>query len=445
MNAAGEENLLKSLDYSVLQQCMHCGMCLPTCPTYVETGRERNSPRGRIALMRAVADGDLDVSREFAREMDYCVGCLACQTACPAGVDYSHLLETARAEAERSGANRSWRRSFYRWLTMRVLFPRPWLLRLAGRMLAIYQQPAIRETVRRLGLLRLAPKHLRHQEPKAPVIEPPFSFARILPVESPRGETRHRVGLLIGCVQDLAYARINRATADVLLHNGCEVITPRAQVCCGSLHAHNGDLEMARRLARRNLDSMPLDRLDAVISNAGGCGSHLRRYAELLHDDPEYAARAADWDRKLRDIHEWLIEIGFDPPNGEASPRLVAYDESCHLAHGQRVRSQPRAVLGAVPGVELVELTEADWCCGSAGIYSLTQPATAQKLLDRKLNHVETSGAEVLATANPGCLLQLANGCRGRESLERVRVVHPIELLAEGYARDSASPPTPIT
>ncbi len=424
-------NLLQSLDYSVLQQCMHCGMCLPTCPTYVETKRERNSPRGRISLMRSVADGELTVSREFADEMYYCLGCLACQTACPAGVNYAELFETARGEVERSGVAQTPERDFWRWLTLNVLFMHPRLLRLAGWGLRLWQKTGMDRLMRRVKFFGLLPKHLRDLEPQTPQVADAFSDALISPVESPDilAKPKYRVGLLTGCVQDLAFSNINRDTADVLLANDCEVITPRAQSCCGSLHAHNGELELARELARRQIDSFDLDSLDAVITNAGGCGSHLKQYGHLLHEDTFYAARARLWDRKVKDIHEWLAHIGIRKPEHGADVSEVTYHESCHLCHGQKVSSQPRQVLQAIPGLVLKELPESNWCCGSAGIYNITQPEQSAKLLARKVGHIESTRAPCVATSNPGCHLQLANGLRGRG----VEVTQPVTLLARAY------------
>ena len=237
--------LLQKLDYSVLQQCMHCGMCLPTCPTYVETKRERNSPRGRIALMRAIADGETEVSASFADEMYYCLGCLACQTACPAGVNYVELFETSRAEVELAGVNDSAQRNFWRWLTLEVLFMRPRLLRFVALLLRWYQRSGLERIVRTLRLTMLLPKKLRELEPQTPRVCAAFSNELISEIESPRGEIKHRVALLTGCVQDIAFSNINRDTADVLLANGCEVITPRVQYCCGSLHGHNGAPHLA--------------------------------------------------------------------------------------------------------------------------------------------------------------------------------------------------------
>ena len=430
---------LKTIDYAVLQQCMHCGMCLPTCPTYDATGRERNSPRGRIALMRAVADGDLDISPAFADEMSYCLGCLACQTACPAGVNYGVLFETARSDIEAANIDRSVKRRFWRALTLKFLFMRPAALRNAGRLLRLYQVSGLQALVRRAGLTRWLPRDLRRLEPQAPAIAPKFSPALIREHEQPSGAVRARVALLTGCVQDLVFPQINRDTAEALLANGCEVHTPRSQPCCGSLHAHNGEIEMARTLARRMLDAIPPDRYDAIISNAGGCGSHLRHYAPLLADDPAYRDRAASWDRKLRDVQEWLAELGCRPPAAPpcAEPVTVTYHESCHLVHGQKISRQPRTLLRLIPGVTLTELPESSWCCGSAGIYALTQPEQADTLLKRKIGHVRASGAAILATSNPGCHLQIARGLK--EAGASVRVMHPVSLLAAAYRREPSA------
>jgi glycolate oxidase iron-sulfur subunit len=427
---------LAALDYAALQQCMHCGLCLPTCPTFVETGRERHSPRGRIALMRAVADGELPVTRGFGEEMYDCLGCLACASACPAGVDYPLLLGAARAEVERSRILNEGQhaRQFWRRLTMRTLFTRPRLLHAVGRLLRFWQRSGPRDFCARAGLLRLLPANLRRLEPLTPRLSPQFSAEIIREQESP-ATPRYRVGLLTGCVQDLAFADVNRATADVLLANGCAVFTPRGQTCCGSLHAHHGETDLAAGLARRLLDAFDLDQLDAVITNAGGCGSHLKHFSSLLAHDPVYATRARRWDGMVKDIHEWLVHIGLTPvttPHPAPAPTVVTYHESCHLCHGQKISAQPRALLHAVPGLQLVELREADWCCGSAGVYNLTHPAESEKLLQRKLGHLAATKATVVATANPGCHLQLENGLRARGNAT-MRVAHPVSLLAAAY------------
>lgn len=433
-----EPNLLKALDYSVLQQCMHCGLCLPSCPTYLETGRERNSPRGRISLMRAVADDELGATKAFAEEMSYCLGCLACTTACPAGVDYGTLFETGRAEAERSGAAASPRRSLVRSLTLRFLLLRPWALRAAARLWRAYDASGMRRLVRASGLFSLLPKRIESLERQAFPVRREFSDALISAVERPAGEIRHHVAVLTGCIQDVAFSEVNRATVDVLLENGCEVTTPRAQSCCGSLHVHNGDPEGARELARRQIDSIDPSQFDAIVSNSAGCGSHLKRYGHLLADDPAYAGRAAAWSAKVRDISEWLVEIGFRRPTSplsDPSPAIVTYHEACHLCHGQKVTAQPREILLSIPGVEFRECAEATMCCGSAGVYSLTQPGTSSWLRDRKVGHLRSTGASIVATANPGCQLQIQQGFTITERREgsHPRVVHPVVLLAEAY------------
>lgn len=423
---------LKDLDYSVVQQCMHCGLCLPTCPTYDATKLERNSPRGRIALMRAIADDRLKPTLAFAEEMYYCLGCLACMTACPAGVNYAELFEHARAEAEESGVLHSARRGLLRAFTLRWLFMDLHRLQLLGLMLRFYQQLGLQAFVRRSGILRLLPTRLRELECMTPTVQPRFSGELIGTSTPAFGPAKYRVALLTGCAQDLIFSDVNRDTAEVLARNGCEVFTPPAQHCCGSLHAHNGEWTMAQELARKNIDQFPPAHFDAIITNAAGCGSHLKHYAKLLAGDPVYEQPAREWDAKVADIHEWLARIGLQPPPATNAPALnVTYHEACHLCHGQKITAQPRQVLRAIPNLKLTELPESTWCCGSAGIYNLIQPAMANELLERKLNHIRTTGSSVVATGNPGCLLQILNGAK-KQGLP-LRVVHPVTLLAEAY------------
>lgn len=426
---------LKALDYSVVQQCMHCGLCLPNCPTYEATKIERHSPRGRIALMRAVADGRLAMTRSFGEEMYFCLGCLACMTACPAGVNYAELFEHARAEAESSGVLRSWKRNLVRAFAVRWLFTDLNRLQLVGRILRLYQQLGFQGLLRRSGILKLLPPRLRELEAITPEIQPSFSAELIPPVVPAAGQRRYRVALLTGCAQDLIFSDINRDTAEVLARNGCEVVTQPEQCCCGSLQAHNGEWELAQGLARKQIDQFPPETFDAIISNAGGCGSHLKHYHALLAEDAKYRQSAQLWDRKLKDIHEWLATIGVEAPQVQSPEQVVTYHESCHLAHGQRITSQPRQLLRAIPNLKLVELPESNWCCGSAGIYNLIQPQMANALLERKLDHIRVTGARIVATGNPGCLLQLINGAKSRGM--ELRVVHPITLLAEAYRQEA--------
>jgi len=426
---------LKNLDYSVVQQCMHCGLCLPTCPTYDATKLERNSPRGRIALMRAIADERLEPTKAFADEMYFCLGCLACMTACPAGVNYAELFEHARAEAEQSGVLDSPKRGLIRGFTLRWLFMDLHRLHLVGYALRLYQQLGLQTFIRRCGVLNLLTKRLRELEAMTPLMQEKFSNELIEPLTAAIGPKRFRVAMLTGCAQDLIFSDVNRDTVEVLARNGCDVVTPPVQLCCGSLHAHNGEWELAQQLARKNIDQFPPDQFDAIITNAAGCGSHLKHYAKLLAGDPVYETRAHQWDAKVADIHEWLARTGITPPTAANAPaQSVTYHEACHLCHGQKITAQPRQVLCAIPNLQLTELPESTWCCGSAGIYNLTQPEMADDLLDRKVRHIKSTKADVVATGNPGCLLQVLNGCK-RNGLE-VRVAHPVTLLAEAYRRD---------
>jgi len=390
--------------------------------------------------MRAIADGELDSTRAFADEMSYCLGCLACATACPAGVDYATLFETARADVERSGVRAGPLRSFVRWYSLRFLLFRPYALRTEGRLWWFYEASGLQGLLRRSGIFSLLPGRLRNLERQTIPMRSEFSDEIIAAVEKPRGEVRHRVAVLTGCIQDIAFSDVNRATVDVLLENGCEVTTPRSQSCCGSLHVHNGDLDGSLQLARRQIEAIDPSKFDAIISNSAGCGSHLKRYGHLLAGDPAYAGRAAAWSAKVRDISEWLVEIGFRAPAQPAKGAdsvAVTYHEACHLCHGQKITTQPRAILRAIPGLELRECPEATMCCGSAGVYSLTQPTTAAWLLDRKVSHIHSTGASVIVTANPGCQLQIQRGLSSDS--EAKRVVHPIILLAEAYRAELRS------
>jgi glycolate oxidase iron-sulfur subunit len=354
-------------------------------------------------------------------------------TACPAGVNYAELFEHARAEAEQSGVLQNPRRSLIRAFTLRWLFMDQNRLQLAGFAMRLYQQLGLQSLLRWSGLLSLLPRRLRELESMTPPIQPRFSSELISPCTPAVGPKKYRVALLTGCAQDLIFSDVNRDTAEVLARNGCEVITPPEQLCCGSLHAHNGEWELAQQLARKQIDQFPPEQFDAIITNAAGCGSHLKHYAKLLAGDPVYEKRAHLWDERLKDIHEWLAQIGIAAPGYGAPPQAVTYHEACHLCHGQKITAQPRQVLRAIPNLKLVELPESTWCCGSAGIYNLIQPEMANELLDRKLKHIRSTRVNVVATANPGCLLQIINGAR-RENLP-LRVVHPITLLAEAYRR----------
>lgn len=414
----------------VLRQCIHCGMCLPVCPTYALTLRERSSPRGRIRLIKSVVEERLDWQSDgFSEEMYFCLDCRACETACPAGVNYGELVEAARGQLQ-AHAEASGRRSRFRRFILCGIFARPERIKLVARLLRFSQRTGIETLAVRTRLLKAVSSKLHQLAPLAPRVAATFSDDVLPEVLLAHGPRRFRVGLITGCVQNVVYPGVNVDTAEVLARNGCEVHVPKLQACCGSLHGHTGDEVTARELAQRMISRFEPLGVDAVIINAAGCGSFLKHYGRLLADDPEWADRAAAFAGKVKDIHEFLVEIGFEPPMRPLN-RRVTYHEACHLVHGQKISSQPREILRCLPGVELVELFESTWCCGSAGIYNITHTDTALALLERKLDHLEATGAEVVATANPGCLIQLEYGAR-RRGLQ-VEVVHPVTLLRRAY------------
>ena len=412
-------------DYST---CIHCGLCLNHCPTYRQLGLESDSPRGRIHQMILVDEGRLRLADSFVRHIDLCLDCRACETACPSGVEYGKLVETARAQIHQN-YRRPLASRFLRWLGFRQLLPYPGRLALLGGLLRFYQRSRLQSMVRRSGLLRLFGK-LGQAEAMLPRVDDNFFFSELGRVCPAAGERRARVALFAGCIAQIAFAELNRATIRVLQKNGCEVVVPSGQLCCGALHVHAGDRRTARELARANLDAFLSDDFDAIIINAAGCGSTLKEYERLFPDDPAGRVRAQRFTEKVRDVTEFLTGLGLRPPQKQMALR-VTYQDSCHLAHGQRITAAPRHLLRAIPGVELVEMKLADHCCGSAGIYNATQPEMAGALLEEKMQHAGATGAQVIATANPGCILQLRHGAAlyatGQE------VLHVVELLDRSY------------
>ena len=428
--AGGRPGVLAELEYDDLLKCVHCGLCLPSCPTYAELGQEPDSPRGRIYLIKAVADGRIELSDSVAEHLSLCLGCRACETACPSGVPYGHLIEAGRAEIEARRPGSSWRRLVRR-VALDGLLPRPALLRLVAAGLRGYQRSGLQRLVRASGLLRLFPSSLAASEALLPPLPPAGRRGALPEVVPARGARRARVGLLHGCVQDAIFRPHNEATLRCLARQGVEVAIPRAQGCCGALHAHAGAPETARTLARATIEAFERADVESIVVNTAGCGAHMKAYGHLLRHDRAWAARAGAFARKVVDVTEFLARTPLVGPLGPL-PMRATYHDPCHLAHGQKVRSEPRALLRAVPGLELVELGEAEMCCGSAGIYNLTEPEMAQRLLDRKVTHVEATGAGTVVTANPGCILQLAAGLRARG--RPVEVLHVVEVLDRAYA-----------
>lgn len=423
---------------AIINTCVHCGLCLSSCPTYRETGLEMFSPRGRIYLMKGIADGRIGMESDvFQEQMSACLNCRACEAVCPSGVQYGQILEASRTQIEDARDDgrlppHPWPVQLLRSGVFGVLFKRLELFRGFSRLMWLYQRSGVQALARQSGLLKLL--GLADTEALLPPMSNAFTVpqGQIYPAE---GTARYHVALLTGCVMATAFADVHAATLRVLRKNGCEVILPPDQGCCGALHVHGGDMDGGRELARRNIAAFEGLGLDAIIVNAAGCGSTMKEYGHLLHDDPAWAARAAAFSAKVKDISEFLAAIELNTRDLKPLPITVTYQEPCHLAHAQRISAQPRKLLRAIPRLVLKEMPESSLCCGSAGIYNVTQPEMAAQLGERKLNNAQTTNAEVLVTANPGCHLQLAGGLRRRGSTMRVR--HIVELLDAAYTGDA--------
>jgi glycolate oxidase iron-sulfur subunit len=420
---------LHGLSVEGVNQCVHCGLCLAYCPTFSELGTEMDSPRGRIFMIKSLAEGRMTLSDSTVRHLSLCLDCRACETVCPAGVPYGRLIEAAKAEIERDRPGALGRRLF-RWLNFGLLLGHPRLLGLAATGARLYQASGLQRLVRKSGLVRLLPGTLSAWEALLPPV-PARSERTAPPAVTPaEGSQRARVALLTGCVQSVIFAAHNRATARVLAKNGCEVIVPDGQGCCGALNAHGGDHERALAMACRTIDAFEAARVDAVVVNTSGCGAHMKAYGHLLAGDPAYAERARRFAASVRDLAEFLAQ---EPLRGPLAPvpLTCTYHDPCHVVHGQKIKSEPRRLLAQIPGLRVAELTESDWCCGSAGIYNLTEPEMATRLLHRKVSHVLATGAEAVVTANPGCILQIQAGLGAHES--GVRVMHLVEILDRAY------------
>lgn len=418
-----------TINYDDLLTCVHCGLCLPVCPTYLQLGNENDSPRGRIYLMRAVAEGRLQWDDTVVGHLDLCLECRACETACPAGVEYGHLLESARAEIEQVHP----RSTRHRWLNGMLrdrILPFPDRLRLALAPVRLLQRLGVAD-----GLARALPGDLGTLLSVLPPV--PSSSGTPLPEVVPAvGTRRYRVALLTGCVGSVLFERANIATVEVLTRNGCEVVIPRDQGCCGALHHHTGAPDTARELGRRNLAAFDPDSVDAIITNSAGCGSTLKEYGRLFAEDEQWAQKARKFGEKVKDIAEFLAAIGPEAPS-QPLQRKVTYHDACHLAHGQGVREQPRQLLEMIPGVECVPLRDSDRCCGSAGMYNIMQPEMAGQLLQNKIEAILETGADTVATGNPGCAMHIARGLRERGL--PIDIKHPVELLAESYGENNGA------
>jgi glycolate oxidase iron-sulfur subunit len=406
---------------AIIEQCVHCGFCLPVCPTYVLWGQEMDSPRGRIYLMKMASEGAAEMNATWVSHFDSCLGCMACMTACPSGVDYGKLIEATRAQIERKTERPSGEKRHRRFMFEN--FTQPERLRRMRLLLLVYQKLGLQAVARGLGVLKLLPKRLQTMEALLPKLGRREAVAEVTPAV---GTKRRRVGLLLGCVQREFFSQVNAATARVLAAEGCEVVAPQEQPCCGALLVHAGEEAAAVELAKRTIEAFERANVETVVTNAAGCGSNVKEYGHLLRDDPEYAARAKAFAAKCKDISEVLA--GLEPRAKRQRLKLrVAFHDSCHLQHAQGVRLQPRALLSSIPGLELAEIPEAAICCGSAGIFNLVQPEAANELGDRKAYLIEPLNADVVATGNPGCILQMQSAlARGGQ---KTRVMHTIQIL----------------
>lgn len=412
----------------LLIQCMHCGMCLPVCPTYNLTLLEKSSPRGRIKLIKEVEDGNLPITDDFVNEMYFCLDCQACQSVCPAGVKYGWLVESARAKIFSFGKDKQ---ALVKKLIFRFVFASNSVFKFFARIVRLYQK-RLRWLIYGLGIYRLIPKRIIRIEELSPEIQNEFSDEILPEVLSPKGKARYKVGFLTGCFMNVMYSKINLDTVEVLLENECEVYIPKKQVCCGSIMAHYGDIEMAKKLARKNIEVFSNYDLDAIVINSAGCGAFMKEYGELFKNDSDeiFREKARHISEITKDVNEFLCEINFKKPEAWINLK-VTYHDACHLAHTQKITSEPRTIIKSIDGIDFVEMDESTWCCGSAGIYNILRYEDSMKILDRKLKNILSTGAEVVLTANPGCHAQIEYGLK-KEKVN-VKVMHPISLLNLAY------------
>jgi glycolate oxidase iron-sulfur subunit len=423
-----------TIDYDKFLDCVHCGLCTSFCPTYLETGNENDSPRGRIYLMRAVTDGRLELTNTVQRHLDLCLDCRSCETACPSGVQYGRLIEPFRVEMQHAEARRGEGESkgWFRQMFMYGLFPYANRMRWALFPARIMQNLGLDRLFESIGVNRLLPKKLQRMQSQLPRLHAPSpAFPDVLPAIGPK---RARVGLFTGCVADAMFGHVNWATARVLQANGCEVVIPKTQACCGAIHYHSGADAPALNFANQNAGAFNLDELDAVVINVAGCGAMLKDYSHIAHEvapqDQAQLERLEKFSRKVMDISEFLMRLGPIKPQGEVKLRAT-YHDACHLVHAQKIREQPRDLLALVSGLELVPLVESEICCGAAGSYNLTEPEMSDRLAQRKLDHILATKPDAVITGNAGCSLQIQASIR--KSGNAIWVAHPMEILDLSY------------
>lgn len=408
----------------IISDCVHCGFCLPTCPTYVETRNELDSPRGRIHLIKNALEDKIPLDGSLIKHLDLCLGCLACETACPSGVKYSKLIETSRSQIERRH-EREGMDKFIRSLIF-FIFPYRWRLKMLLPFMLAFKYLGIKFFITKTKLINLLPQSLQNFIKLSPEVDLSESFSSLPKLVESEKQHPRRVIMLKGCVQSVFFPKVNNSTVNVLSKLGCRVEIPKKQGCCGALSLHSGRMDEARVFAKKLIDEFSKYEYDTIIVNSAGCGSSMKEYHELLSDDPDYAEKSKEFIAKTKDIMEFISEIGMHKELDELKCKIT-YQDACHIAHGQKITSQPRKVLNQIPGLEFKELKESDMCCGSAGIYNLVQPEMSAKLLKRKVLNIKEINPDILTAANPGCLLQITSGLK--EQGINIETAHPIELL----------------
>ncbi|WP_017436106.1 (Fe-S)-binding protein [Saccharococcus caldoxylosilyticus] len=434
-----QKQFQERMDEDELMNCMRCGFCLPTCPTYIESGfQESHSPRGRIALMKAVVDRLIEPDEDVERSLNMCLGCRACEPVCPSGVRYGHLLEEAR-DIIQQHKKHSFLVRVVRKLVFHELFPYPERMRMAMGLIGFYQRSGLQSFARKTGLLNILPSSLRQMEKVLPNV-PPLKEMKERPHHlAPEGPVKRRVAFFTGCLMDTMFMATNDATMRLLQLAGCEVIIPPAQTCCGALHGHGGEKQKAKELAKRNIEAFERLEVDDIVTNAGGCGAFLMEYDHLLKDEAEWSERAKAFVAKIKDISEVLVELDFQQKRLKVPPQIVTYQDSCHLRNVMKTSAAPRKLLRAIEGVEFREMKDADRCCGSAGIYNIVEPEMSMQILDYKMEMAKQTKAATIVTANPGCLLQVKLGIERAGLADRVRAVHLVDFLLEAAKGIQAS------
>jgi glycolate oxidase iron-sulfur subunit len=413
-------------DYNQLVNCIHCGMCLPECPTYELTGLEKHSPRGRIRMIKAVADGELPITDNFVESINFCLDCQACVTACPAGVKYGQLVEAARHHIEAENIEKG-KIPLIKKIALNWIFVDLKRLRAIRSFMKIYQKTGLQSLIQKIGLLKLFSNKLHELSFMAAEIKDTTSKFISLPLIEKKNI---KIGIVTGCVQDVFFRDVNKDTEDVFKINGYDVFVPKDQQCCGSVHGHNGDLATAKILAKKMIDTFEKAEVDFIVLNSAGCGSFMKEYHHLLADDHDYAEQAKQFVKKVKDVSEILVEQGWTPSE-KSLDLAVTYHEPCHLVHAQQINKQPRELINNIKGIKFYELPESTWCCGSAGIYNITHYEDSMKLLERKMDNITSTNADYVVTGNPGCMIQLIYGSKKFNT--KIKVIHPITLIRKSY------------